>query len=127
MENQIEVRIEVLANSVIDVYFWQNGKRSETVYLNGPEDEIIIEGNPITESLCAWAKLVIQRKESRKNRIAWEVVYKSNVIDNDIRVVLEEVKRKIETAIKKGVQARIDLNNDLKVSGLDVVIPKAVS
>jgi hypothetical protein len=121
VENQTEVRIEVFAKSVTDVYFWQNGQRSETVYLSGSEDEITIGGNPITESLCAWARFVIQRKESRKNKVVWEVMYKSNVIDNDTHVLLEGVKRKIETAIKKSVQARIDLKNDLKVLGWEAV------
>jgi hypothetical protein len=120
MDNQIEVRIDVSAKSVIDVYFWQNGQRSKTVFFNGPEDEIVIDGNPITESLYAWARFAIL-EESGKNKTVWVVAYKSNVIDNDTCVVLEGVKRKIEKAIKKGVRARIDLGNDLKILGWDAV------
>ena len=70
---------------------------------------------------CTWAKFAIQRKESRKNKIVWEVVHKCNVTDNDTLVVLDGVKRGIETAIKKSVQARVDLRNDLKVLGWDAV------
>jgi len=40
-------------------------------------------------------------EKSRKNKIVWEVVHKCNVTDNDTHVVLDGVKRGIETAIKK--------------------------
>jgi hypothetical protein len=122
MKNQIEVRVEVSAKSILDVYFWLNGQRSKTIFFNGPEDELSYPGNPISESLCAWAGFVIQKKRIGETEMVWEVDYKSNVADNDSLVVLEGVKRKIEIAIKKGVQARIDLENDLKVLGWDAVI-----
>ena len=127
MEKPIEVRIDVSAESVSDVYFWQNGRRSESLYLYGPEDEYFIEGNPIPESIFAWITLMIQRKESGKNEIGWEVGYKSNVVDNDLRAALEGVKRKIETAIEKGEQARIVLNNELKLSEWETALPLAES
>jgi hypothetical protein len=125
MENQIEVRIEVSAASVMEVYFWQNGWRSESLHLYGPEDEYLIEGNPISESCCAWVTLMIQRKETGRNKIVWEVVYKTNAVDNDLHTALEGVMRKIETVIEKGAQARIVLDEDLKLSEWEAVLPQA--
>jgi hypothetical protein len=125
MEDRIEVRIDVSARSVCDVYFWQNGRRSDYLYLYGPEDEYLLEGNPIPENMFAWVKLTIQRKKSEANKIAWKVVYKSNVVDSDLREALERVKRKIETAIKKGVKECIVLNDDLTFSEWETALPQA--
>ena len=74
MEDQIEVRIDVSVESVCDVYFWQNGRHSDCLYLYGPENENFIGGNPFPESTFAWVELMIQRKESEANKIAWKVV-----------------------------------------------------
>ncbi len=122
MKDQIEVRVDVSAESIIDVYFWLNGQRSRTIFFNGPETEISYPGNPISESLCAWARFVIQRKRIGEADVVWDVGYKSNVADNDSLVVLEGMKRKIERAIQKSVQTRVDLETDLEVLGWDAVI-----
>ena len=123
MDETIEVRIEASGKSVTDAYFWQNGRRSQSLYLYGHEDEYFIGGNPIPESIFAWVRLMIQRKEGEKNKIEWEVGYKSNVVDNDLRDALERVQRKIEDAIEKGVQRRIILNDDLKLSEWETALP----
>ena len=124
MENQIEVRIEGSAKSVSDVYFWHNGQRSGSLYLFGPEDEYCIAGNPIPESIGAWVKLMIQRKENGKDKVVWEVMYKTNAVDNELHAALEGVKRKIETAIEKGLQVRIVLNDDLMLSKWETDLPQ---
>jgi hypothetical protein len=125
MENQIEARIEVSGRSVTEVYFWQAGQRSESLHLYGPEDEYFVGESPVPESIFAWVTIKLPRKESEKNRIAWEVVYKTNVVDNDLQAALEEVKRKIETAIEKGTQARIVLDDDLRISEWEAVLSPA--
>jgi len=124
MQDQIEVRIDVTAKSVSEVYFWQNDQHSESLYLYGAEDEYIIEGNPIPESIFAWVTLLIQRREGEKNRSAWEVVYKTNVVDNSLQAALEGIKRKIEAAIAEGKQRRIILNDNLKLSEWETALPK---
>ena len=127
MENQIEVRIEVSGTSITEIYFWQNDQRSESLHLYGTEDEITFEGNSITESIFAWVTIMIQRKEGEKNKPAWEVAYNSNVKDNDLHDALVKVKHKIETAIEKGAQARIVLNDDLKLAEWETVLSQAAA
>jgi hypothetical protein len=127
MEKPVQARIDTVANTVTDVYFWQNGQRSWSLYLYGPEEEYFIGENPIPESISAWVRLMIQRIETEKNKSGWEVVYKTNVVDNDLQAALERVKRKIETAIKKGVQRRIDLEEDLDLSDWETAMPLAES
>jgi hypothetical protein len=127
MENQIEVRIEVSGTSVIAIYFWQKDQRSESLNLYGPADEITIEGSSISESIFAWVTIKIQKKKGEKNKLGWEVVYNSNVKDNNLQDALEKVKRKIETAIEKGAQARIVLNDDLKLAEWETVLPQAAA
>ena len=125
MENQIEVRIDVSNEAGTEAYFWQAGRRSESLSLYGPEDEYYIGGNPIPESICAWVTFTIQRNETGKNKTVWEVVYSSNIKDDALEDALEGVKRKIETAIEKGAQARIVLDDDLKLSEWEAVLPQA--
>ena len=127
MEDQIEVRIEASDESTREVYFWQNGRRSRSLHLRGPEDEYFIEGNPIPESICAWVKIMIQRTEDEENKSVWEIVYKTNVVDNDLHAALEEVKRKIETAMERGLQERIVLNDDLELSEWETALPQTES
>ena len=127
MQGQIEVRIEPSNESAWEVYFWENGRRSQCLNLYGPVDEYFLEGNPVPESIFAWVKLTIERQEIGKNKIVWGVTYKTNVVDNDLHMALERVKKNIETALQRGMPERIVLNDDLKLSEWETALPKTES
>ena len=110
MQGQIEVRIEPSNESAWEVYFWQNGRRSQSLNLYGPVDEYFLEGNPVPESIFAWVKLTIERQEIGKNKIVWGVTYKTNVVDNDLRLALERVKKNIFLVRKNFSESTIKLS-----------------
>ena len=118
MVKRLEVRVDVRPDSDLDVYFWQNGQRFDAILFDGGADEIKFDDTAVTETISAWAELLIREtKRTDNGQPGWQVSYQSNVKTDEIHVVLNGIKKRIEDAIQTGVSTRIDITADLMMPG----------
>jgi hypothetical protein len=124
MDDRIEVKVDVRPNSDLDVYFWRHGQRFDEINFDGGTDEAKINGTYVTESVTAWARLVIHQTNRMENgKTVWDVYYRTNVVGDEICVALDRVKKAIEQSIEGGISSSKDLTEDIRIPGWNIEIP----